>query len=100
MRIGLDDETVTGMVVWGSERAGWCEISGVSGGGRMSENSAARLVRGVCFGESAMRRLVFSERRPTSDWGVMSFAYAVIGLRSAGLYFILCTHILCLVRKE
>jgi hypothetical protein len=35
-------------------------------------------IRGVCFGESTMRRLVFSERRPTSDWGVISCAYAVI----------------------
>lgn len=41
----------------------------------MRENSAAREERGVCFGERAMRRLVFSERRPTKDCGVTSEAY-------------------------
>lgn len=42
----------------------------------MRENSVAREERGVCFGESVMRRLVFSERRPTKDWAVTSGAYA------------------------
>ena len=42
----------------------------------MRENSVAREDSGVCFGESVMRRLVFSERRPTKDCGVMSGAYA------------------------
>jgi hypothetical protein len=32
VRIGLDEETGTGIAVWGSERAGWREMSGVSGG--------------------------------------------------------------------
>lgn len=43
----------------------------------MRENSVAREDSGVCFGESVMRRLVFSERRPTRDCGVTSEAYAV-----------------------
>lgn len=73
VRIG-DIETGTGIIVGGSERAGWCDISGVSGGGRMSENSVAREVSGVCLGASAMRRLVFSDRSPTRDCGVMSCA--------------------------
>ena len=42
----------------------------------MRENSVAREERGVCLGESVTRRLVFSERRPTKDCGVMSGAYA------------------------
>lgn len=74
-----DLDTCTGMRVAGSERPGWWEMRGVPGGGGMSENSVERELRGVCLGESVMRRFVFSESRPTSDCGVMSGAYAVDG---------------------
>jgi hypothetical protein len=47
-------------------------MSGVPGGGRMRENSDAREVRGVCFGERAIKRFVSLESRETRDWGVMS----------------------------
>lgn len=67
----------TGMTVAGVSRLGKCEMRGVPGGGRMRENSDAREVRGVCFDESASRRLVFLERRETRDWGVMSPAKPV-----------------------
>ena len=72
-----DFVTSTGISVAGSSRLGWCERRGVPGGGGMRENSVAREDSGVCFGESVMRRLVFSERRPTRDCGVTSEAYAV-----------------------
>ena len=64
------------MSVAGVSRLGKCEMRGVPGGGRMRENSAAREVRGVCFGDRARRRFVFLERRETRDWGVTSAAKA------------------------
>jgi hypothetical protein len=51
-------------------------MRGVPGGAGVRENSAAREVRGVCFVERAMSRLVLRLRRETRDWGVMSFAKA------------------------
>lgn len=51
-------------------------MSGVPGGAGVSENSAAREVRGVCFVERATRRLVLLSKRVTRDWGVISFAKA------------------------
>lgn len=72
--MGVTGVTGTGITVAGSSRLGKWEMRGVPGGGRVSENSAARVERSVCFGESAMRRLVFLERRVTRDWGVMSCA--------------------------
>jgi hypothetical protein len=83
VRIGLPDGTETGITVGGSCRSGKYEIKGVPGGGGMSENSAAREVRGVCFEERAMRRLVLLDSKPTSDCGVMSFAKTkYIGIRN------------------
>ena len=52
-------------------------MRGVPGGGGMSENSVESELRGVCLGESVTRMLVFSDKRPTNDCGVMSEAYAV-----------------------
>lgn len=65
------------MVVGGSSRSGKCEISGVCGGGRMSENSAAREEIGVCIGERAKMMLTLPDNRATRDWGVISGAYAM-----------------------
>ena len=59
--------TLTGMTVAGVSLSGKCERRGVPGGGKTSENSGAREVRGVCFGETAMRRLVFFSKRLTND---------------------------------
>ena len=64
------------MSVAGVSRLGKCEMRGVPGGGRMRENSEAREVRRVCFGDRASRRFVFLERRETKDWGVTSAAKA------------------------
>jgi hypothetical protein len=55
-----------------SLRFGKYEMSGVPGGGNMSENSGAREDRGVCFVERAIIRLVLSFRREISDCGVIS----------------------------
>ena len=59
---------MTGMTVAGVSRSGKWEMSGVPGGGRMSENSAARELIMVCFlEESARMRFVPFVRRETSD---------------------------------
>jgi len=64
------------MMDGGVFRLGKCERSGVPGGGRMSENSAARGRTGVCFVERAIRRFVPSETTSRSEFGVMSGAKA------------------------
>ena len=61
--------TGMGMVVTLVLRSGKCETSGVPGGGRMRENSAAKEVKGDCVGERAMRRLVLEESSVIRDWG-------------------------------
>ena len=61
------EETLTGTTVAGVSRSGKWETSGVPGGGRMSENSAAKDVSGVPLGPTAMSRFVFFERSVTSD---------------------------------
>ncbi len=54
----------------GPSLLGKWEISGVPGGGRIGENSAASKESMVCFGESAIKRLVFSESNWTPRFGV------------------------------
>lgn len=56
-------------------------MRGVPGGGRMSENSDASDVRGVCLCDRASSRLVFLESSDTRDCGVMSAANARPGLK-------------------
>jgi len=68
---------VIGMREGGSSRFGKYEMSGVPGGGNMSENSGASEDKGVCFVERATIRLVLSFRREISDCGVMSFPKSV-----------------------
>lgn len=65
--LGVTGLTGTGITVAGSSRCGKWEMRGVPGGGRVRENSEASVYTGVCFGERAMRRLVFLERRETRD---------------------------------
>ncbi len=52
-------------------------MTGVPGGGSTRENSAASELSGVCFGESAIKRLVFNDSNCTSDCGEMSCAKPV-----------------------
>jgi hypothetical protein len=47
-------------------------MRGVPGGGRMSENSDARVKMGVWVGERAMMKLVPALRAATRNCGVMS----------------------------
>jgi hypothetical protein len=68
----------------GSGRCGKWLSSGVPGGGRMSPNSAASDVSGVCFVPSAKRMFVPLPRRSTSDCGVMSCANAGVCERGEG----------------
>lgn len=49
-------------------------MSGVPGGGRMSENSDARVLMGDGASDKAKRTLTFWERRDTSVCGSRSFA--------------------------
>ena len=51
-------------------------MSGVPGGGRISENSDARVKIGECVGERATIRLVPALRAATRDCGVMSWEKA------------------------
>jgi len=71
-RIACDFGGSMGMMVGGVSRFGKWEMRGVFGGGRMSENSEARDVRGVCFGPRAMRRFELLDSRSTRDCGVIS----------------------------
>lgn len=59
--------TETGITPGGVSRAGKWEMSGVPGGGRMRENSDARVKTGDCVGERAMMRLVPASRAATRD---------------------------------
>lgn len=69
-----DEDTPMGINVTGSSRSGKWEISGVLGGGRIRENSDAKEDNGVCFGESAINKLVLASSRVINDCGVISFA--------------------------
>jgi hypothetical protein len=68
VRNGCSDGADTGIMLGGASRAGKWEMSG----GRMSENSDARVKMGDCVGEGAMIRLVPALRAATRDCGVMS----------------------------
>ncbi len=69
-----DSGTEMGITLAGPSLSGKWEISGVPGGERIRENSAASEESIVCFGESTTKRLVLSESNWTRFWGVMSFA--------------------------
>jgi hypothetical protein len=58
VRMGCEGMSI-GIMLAGVSRLGKWEIRGVPGGGRMSENSDARDVKGVGLGPRARRRLVF-----------------------------------------
>src|SRR6266403_896381 len=62
---GCPGGTETGITVGGVSRAGKWEMSGVPGGGRIRENSDARVKTGDCVGERAMMRLVPALRAAT-----------------------------------
>lgn len=61
-----------GITVAGSSRSGKWETRGDCGGGRMRENSFARELMRLCFGERASNRFVPFSRSDTNDWGVIS----------------------------
>jgi hypothetical protein len=69
---GWSEGTGTGITLGGVSRSGKWEMRGVPGGGRIRENSDARVKVGVCVGERAMMRLVPALRAATRVWGVMS----------------------------
>lgn len=69
---GCSEGTVTGITLGRVSRAGKWEMSGVPGGGRIRENSEARVKMGVCVGERAMMRLVPALRAVTRDCGLRS----------------------------
>ena len=71
-RNGCSDGADTGIMLGGVSRTGKWEMSGVPGGGRISENSDARVKTGDCVGESATIMLVPALRAVTRDCGVMS----------------------------
>lgn len=71
-----DSEREIGRVVWGTGRAGKCEMSGVLAGGSERPNSVARDERGVALGERANSTLVPRVSKFTRLWGVMSLAKA------------------------
>lgn len=72
VRNGWSDGADTGITLGGVSRAGKWEMSGVPGGGRISENSEARVKMGDCVDERATIMLVPALRAATRDCGVMS----------------------------
>ena len=70
--MGWSDGTGTGITLGGVSRAGKWEMRGVPGGGRIRENSDARVKIGDCVGERAMMRLVPALRAATRFCGVTS----------------------------
>ena len=64
---GCAGGTETGMMSDGVSRAGKWEMRGVPGGGRIRENSEARVKMGVCFWERATMRFVPALRAATRD---------------------------------
>ena len=69
---GCADGAETGITLGGVSRAGKWDMRGVPGGGRMSENSDARVKMGDCVDERAMMKLVPALRAATRNCGVMS----------------------------
>jgi len=69
---GWSEGTGTGITLGGVSRPGKWEMRGVPGGGRIRENSDARVKIGDCFGERATMRLVPALRAATRVCGVMS----------------------------
>ena len=72
VRNGCSDGAETGITLGGVSRAGKWEMRGVPGGGRMRENSEARVKMGDCVDERATIMLVPALRVATRDCGVMS----------------------------
>jgi hypothetical protein len=72
VRKGRSEGTGTGITLGGVSRSGKWERRGVPGGGRIRENSDARVKTGDCVGERAMMRLVPALRAATKVCGVMS----------------------------
>lgn len=69
---GRSEGTGTGITLGGVSRSGKWEMRGVPGGGRIRENSDARVKIGDCVGERAMMRLVPALRAATRFCGVIS----------------------------
>jgi hypothetical protein len=70
VRNGCFDGADTVITLGGVSRAGKWEMSGVPGGGRMRENSEARVKMGDCVDETATIMLVPALRAATRETAV------------------------------